>query len=723
MKLVTLNGELDLPEDFSFEIELNNPFLSDEGDSSVPATIPATPNNLKVLDNIHRVDRANKFMKKIPATLMAGTIQKHGQLIIDTLRMKDGISVSLAVENSDLYSQYKEKTLKEIFASKVRDDWDGNVKSLANHLIQVYFNRKIDDFAIFPVAVSPYEENETKIYQYNNERNGNSLLWQARTVKEGDLMMSVTDGYGISPFLYLYKMIELLFQQMGYSVTTNCLDRDPYRDIVLLNNCSDTIVKGVIRYSDLVPSCTLSEFIDFLFCKFGIHVRVNSTAKTAEVIMLQELLEDSPVMDISDKAVDDLDIMIEDTSRVVLSSETPLDGTASAAETFDKLIEKYGYYIEVSEEQFYNISNNIVSSLRDCLVMRQETGQFYELRRKIGSDDVVPYYIGTNYFKYDRVNSSNQEGLSSPDVMPAIIYDKTPFMYIGDRLHYNTSYNNTENSSEDQAIMIAWKTIVVAGSLPLTFGTTQKYFNGRKIQDFSLTAYDMYNRFWSNYNNILRNCKITLKGNVLYDVCDISSLDMTKLKFYRGQKILPLKTVVEVSDKLKNKNSEFLLVKEFSDMESDSDIHPSTKPKYRWEKEITIKNDNVIDSLIQRYPQYYNGFGHLVGSGTAFDVVSYNWELYNNEDYSDYRDLVNYAVCYNGYNIEVVDFDENIFLGIPKNAEEGSLQMEIDGVIKAKLLVYNVDQNGSLTGITDNAGFFPEEVRTQIYVKYTSTPI
>lgn len=122
MKLMTNNGELDLPEDFSFEIELNNPFLSDEGDSSVPATIPATPNNLKVLDNIHRVDRANRFMKSVPATLMAGTIQKHGQLIIDTLNMKNGISVSLAVENSDLYSQYKGKSLKEIFSSKVRDD-------------------------------------------------------------------------------------------------------------------------------------------------------------------------------------------------------------------------------------------------------------------------------------------------------------------------------------------------------------------------------------------------------------------------------------------------------------------------------------------------------------------------------------------------------------------------------------------------------------------------
>ena len=33
MKLVTSNGELDLPVDFSFELEYNNPFFSDEGDA------------------------------------------------------------------------------------------------------------------------------------------------------------------------------------------------------------------------------------------------------------------------------------------------------------------------------------------------------------------------------------------------------------------------------------------------------------------------------------------------------------------------------------------------------------------------------------------------------------------------------------------------------------------------------------------------------------------
>lgn len=700
MKLVTSNGELDLPVDFSFELEYNNPFFSDEGDASVPATIPATPNNLRVLDNIHRVDRANRFMKSVPATLMAGTIQKHGQLIIDTLSMKDGISVSLAVENSDLYSQYKNKSLKEIFASKVRDEWDRNIKTLANHLLAVRFNRKHDDFTIFPVAVSPYDdENGSKIYQYNNEGT-NYLIWQARAVREGDLTMSVTDGYGLSPFLYLYKMIDVLFGQMGYSVISNCLDKDPYRDIVLLNNCSDTIVKGVIRYSDLVPSCTLTEFLDFLFKKFGIHVRVDSTAKTVEVVMLQDLLMSVPETDISDKVVDDLDILTEDTSRVVLSSETSIDGTAPAAETFDKLIERYGYYIEVTETQFDSIVNNNAPKYSDCLIMRQETGQFYELRRKIGKDEIIPKFIGTNYFKYDRSNTVNQESHSSPDVMPAIIYDKTPFMYIGERLHYNTSYQNTEDTSE-QSIMIAWKTIVVSGSLPLTFGTTQKYFDGRKIKDFSLTAYDMYEYFWSKYNNLLRNGKVSLRGTVLYDVCDLSSLDMTKIKIYRGQKILPLKTVFEVSDKLRNRESEFILVKEYLDSVKDNMIVPETKQKYKWAVNLLSYSNQYNKLFNADYPRYYNNYGNCIGCGLSFNVIQWieNYKSQVPDWYNFIDNLPHFVVEYVGCLIDIKsDINKTIYLGTPNFINEVSPAFETDCEITAKSKAYKCDNHtGEIT--------------------------
>lgn len=697
MKLMTNNGELELPADFSFEIELNNPFLSDEGDASVPATIPATPNNLKVLDNIHRVDRANRFMKTTPASLTAGTVQKHGQLIIDTLSMRDGITVSLAVENSDLYSQYKEKPLKEIFASKVRDEWERDISRLMEHIESVRSKKTPDDFTAFQVAVSPYEENEVKTYQYNNEGMDN-LIWKARTVRENDIVMSVTDGYGVSLFLYLHRLISLLFEQMGYSVNSNCLAEEPYKDIVMLNNCSDAIVKGVIRYSDLVPSCTLSDFIGFLFNKFGIHVRVNSTSKTADIVMLQDLLKSAADMDISGKVIDDLKIVIEDTSRVVLSSETSIDGTAPAAETFDRLMEKYGYYVEVSETEYNNILDGDSSDIADCLVMRRETGQFYELRHIIGSDEIDPKFIGTDYFKYDRENSANSESLSSIDVMPAMIYDyenMMPVMYIGDRLHHNTTYDNGEENTE-QPIMIAWETLLEVGDKTIPLGTNRKYFRNKKIKDFSLTAYDMYNHFWSNYNNLLRNGKITLKGTVLYDARDIASLDMTKIKFYRGQKLLPLKTAFEVSDRLKNGQSEFLLVKDFTDMDKDTEIIPEGKPKYKWEQQIV--EIVGLDDFLSYYPLEFQG---------------------------NYMNVLhNFIVELDRYTVTINASEDNMYVAAPKSDGEKTPEFTFDCTVKSfgKVCLYDNDVIGQT--VNDHfPAFNSRSLDTKITVRFQSVSL
>ena len=58
MKLTTRNGEIDLPGDFSFNMERSNPLLLDEGDSSVPATLPSSSRNLAAIDHRERIDRA-----------------------------------------------------------------------------------------------------------------------------------------------------------------------------------------------------------------------------------------------------------------------------------------------------------------------------------------------------------------------------------------------------------------------------------------------------------------------------------------------------------------------------------------------------------------------------------------------------------------------------------------------------------------------------------------
>ena len=115
MKLLTQNGQLDLPQDFSLLMQRNNPFLSEEGDASVPATLPSSPHNLAVLGHRERIDRAERYTNKVDAILQVGAVQKRGSLVMDTVHRSEGIYASLAIDSSDLYVKAKEKTLKQIF--------------------------------------------------------------------------------------------------------------------------------------------------------------------------------------------------------------------------------------------------------------------------------------------------------------------------------------------------------------------------------------------------------------------------------------------------------------------------------------------------------------------------------------------------------------------------------------------------------------------------------
>ena len=117
MRLVTDKGELTLPSDFSFEIEQNSAFFSEEGAASITATIPATPQDQSRLGFPARLARKDRFINTMNASIQKGVYQKHGQLVIASSDERT-ITCTMALENSDLYTQHKDKNLKEIFSAK-----------------------------------------------------------------------------------------------------------------------------------------------------------------------------------------------------------------------------------------------------------------------------------------------------------------------------------------------------------------------------------------------------------------------------------------------------------------------------------------------------------------------------------------------------------------------------------------------------------------------------
>ena len=640
MKLTTQNGEIELPRDFSFNMERSNPLLLDEGDSSIPATLPSSSRNLAAIGHRERIDRAEAYDDKMDAVLEVGPIRKHGQLSVDTVHRRNGIDASFYIDNSDLYISSKNKTLKEIFADK--KEVFGEV-SAAMDVMQRIYEGADSDFKVFPVAVSPYEDNGVNVYQWNNRVQNGALVYETN-IHEGDSINSVPPGYGIAPFLRLSRLVELLFQLLGYEVTENCLAEWPFQRLVIVHNCSDCLCNPTVTlfYKDLVPSCTLSDFLTWLNNKWHVQPVVDSNSRKVKIVAMETMLAIGADMDITPIVEDDFTVQLNPSKRVVMTPTNSIKGTDPAAETFDKLIEKYGDFAYVNEIEYAQYPTT-TPPVQNSLMLRRATGQFYGMLydgdlRKLN-------LLGTNHFTYDRANSAETEDFSQSDVIPLMLCEGkagaiwvAPF--IGDRKHAHTSYN--DSATDDKQDIIVVQAVTDSEHFHYhTTATTQPVIpykspeNDKHFMElgFGTTPYDLYETCWSKFNNILLNHPTYLDGRVRFSVGQILGMDMTRLKFCQGQNLLPVSLSAPIAAKQGLTEAKYMLVKTYIDGITDSAILPSAMSEYVWEVE-----SNILQVVQACWTQMGGGpnFGDI-------DVPDTNWGVE-----AHYLRYGNYTVQYVG---------------------------------------------------------------------------
>lgn len=625
MKLVTENGELTLPEGFSFDIEQNSAFFSEEGAASIAATIPATPQDQAKLGFPGRIARKNRYVNSFPATIQKGIFQKKGVLVVASAT-DDSITCSMALEDSSFYSVYKDKNLKELFSEMVLRTYS-TPEAWYTWLWQVYQNQVSSDFRIFPVAVAKngdeYQLNNEPLYASETYNQLWPLAHSPRIVQEGDEEVSVPEGYGIAPFLKFPRFLELLFSLCGYTIGTNCFSADTFlSELVLVHNCSDVICNGKIDYSDLVPNKTISELLEWLRQKFHAQIIVNPASKQVDIVLLEDIMSASYDLDLTSRLMGKATKEFSSSSRVVLQPNTSLDGAAAAADTLEALVKKYGYVLPVDESGFESI-------LTPCLVYRLATGEYYEVHlsfvnygsrsSRSGATSVRKVKIGTNQFRYDRGNSDASESFSPDDLVPPMIRVGSYGVmapYIGDRSHRNTSYNGSDKDEDQDIILVHYVGLTEArvysgdgGRVILTadgkyyMASTQKYNNrGTLIPGaINLTPEEMMPEFFSSYNHHLRNNAITVTGRFKLTIEELLKYDLYHLKLFEGQTLLPVSLKYEVGKQIRCLEAKFKLIKEYADGEDDQPINVPV-PIYQWQLNQTQINTKKAE-LQAQYPE------------------------------------------------------------------------------------------------------------------------
>lgn len=595
MRLITERGELDIPTDFAFTIEQNSPIFSNEGTQSIPVNIPATGRNLKVIDNPTRPARNAPFLKKLSAKLESGIIHKDGQLVIESAQNKFGIVAALMLNESELYSKIKDIKLSAIFEKIVRDDYSIDadpVTSWYNHIYNCMKGTAVDDFTAFPVAVNYDSENGYEILNAPDPASALDpwgLIYAARTLTSGEDEIDVPAGYGITAFLWMYRVIELIFAEYDYAVVDNPFSTagSPLKKIVLLNNTADSICTGKLNYSDLVPDITVSEFIQFLSTKFGMHVYVSPEVRTVNIKQIETVLFEDQDLDLSQNIDGQIKIVYIDSQELDITSDTSLEGAAPAADTIFDLAKKYTAVTKVDEATWRSYAWGSLPAFKNHLIFRKATGEYWDIyfRRPNGDGPTNKKRLGSNYFRYF-TNKFSANELKSNDVVPAMILHTLSVVnsvetnivcpYIGQSRHRNTALLGTNENSECSLMICAFAGKAAEFSLPAfntvylaqaaakyCLGTTQKYDNaGNLWTTMDLTITDMYQNFFKRWNSMLMNSTAEIECKVDYSPEVLLSIKMQKLKLINGQFYLTKSITYSISSKkIDYGTSKFCLVK------------------------------------------------------------------------------------------------------------------------------------------------------------------
>lgn len=603
MRLISDKGQLSLPDNFSFSIEKESPFYGDNGTATIPVTLPVSQDTLQKLGRPERLGRTDPFLRKLPTKLEAGIIHKDGILVVDTVNSKEGITASLALDESDMYTSYKDKKISEIFEGVIRDDIN-SVDKWVEHLLACAQGIKEDWFTIATVAVNKEESEGYTSYSFLNDVDVTSsatvwpLLYKSRTVQEDGEAVRVPAGYGIAPFFYLGKFLQQLLLQMGYTLRENKFLTDPAMSkIIMLHNAADCICRGYINVSDIVPTCKLSEFLEFLNARFHAQIFVYPEQKVADLVFYEDILAGTPDCDLSVVLDGQVTISYPDPKQISLESNNELEDAKPAEDTFHELVKKYPILKAVSEVSFAE------DGLGSCL--RKALGRYYKSVYDTKTQRYSYQHLGTNNFNYCMKTLEKVE-IKAVDASYGMIsyvkdksFPKHPIVapYIGDARYPNTSVQEEKSSNNSQDIILAFAPGLAASCTEIEAGyflaTNQRYNNlGDEWNSWGLNYADMYPLFWKEYNGLLQNSAPEISGKFDFTPEQLLTLRLDRKKLFCGQHLVLNAISYSVGRIIQCDTSKFTVVQNVANPIVDDE--PEIMDQlYKWERKTNV--DDVLE--------------------------------------------------------------------------------------------------------------------------------
>lgn len=620
LTIKTQKGIYDVPTDFQMEVEITSPIYTDKGSQTLASTLPATKRNLYIADYIHRVDIVNAPGKDVMAIIADGIYRRTGKQNITSASRESGIVANFGFDESLMYEAWNNVSLKKLPNLPVYKP-DGGITVLMTHLSNVMRYKESADYYVFPIQVKNESSGDVVYPEFVNpiERaeNGNyDLKKNARTEKiviSGTLVdVKLPAGYGLSPFIKVSKILELIFSAYGFKLVENAFATHyQLKKMVVLNNVADAIVEGQVSYKNMMPDCSVNDFLDALYCRTGAKVFVDGNTKTAKVLLIKDAISANPFANWTLLKSSDLLPNYGAAKQLKLSAGTSFEGADVECDSFEEFLEQYnGIITEVKGASPGYIPDDTY------ICYQASTGRFY--KRNVITKNVS--LVSSDFFPWNKktVNVESEEVTGADECLPMAFTNSLLVpQYLAGTVNLNTTLRGAkvEEQKEDTPLCFCF----AMGLATDEKGNSSGYYFGSSLcrdpagnyfRDSSGNTYTYslvfrgedgaFNRFFKDWDAILRHSNHTLTGKFNIDRINLTKIDVGRPLLISGQRLMvesvkhsmPYRINKPATVKLRTTK----LLKPY-DIESEQDIAAMKPQTTKWV--MVSYTDSVFETAIK----------------------------------------------------------------------------------------------------------------------------
>ncbi|KAA6348480.1 hypothetical protein EZS27_004080 [termite gut metagenome] len=578
MEIENSKGILEMGENVSIDIERTNPILSDQGSKSLPFRIERTAKNNFLLGFPSKYERKYQYPLKQDVNVRLGRMNENATMEI--LSVSDKIESVLYLGESSFYNRIRETKLTTVFEGVERNfypksmDRETRIGLIVQMLEQMMFSSPdySGDFTIFPIAadcevlpnqlshsgLSPAAKALRKnvindIIRYST--GGNLYLRAHSSYTYNDdqgVQITLPPGYGVTIFLRFRYILRKIFDYFGLTLEQNVFDTDStLKKCCVLNNTMDALMPGYFIESQLVPDCTVNEFLDVVREGINADFYVNVEEKTARLVLFDDILSAEPDMDLTGYLSKEFDgIAFSTPKQVSLTINKNLPLTATSTETLYEFQSKYPEFYMY--EPTFPDNKIFPDSFRSSIWKHSLVQGWWKADR-----------LSSMNFNYDTMDGFEREIHTIPCEVPVSILGSVE----GGEIYYLTITGSARNlnsfiivDSQKQTVDNAECPIMLSLELsdivkPGETVRTGMSNSGRLTSHAdSLLLWDdrgLFKRFFTTYDNILRTSFHLITYHVRMPLSLLHSFRFDRLKIINNQPLLP----VSLKYKLTNSDS------------------------------------------------------------------------------------------------------------------------------------------------------------------------